>query len=125
MAAFVDANVIAKAFLINPEQELCLSVLRDEFVTDVVCLLEAKNVISRISGSREYASDSIRSVIRSNCTVIPIDSIILASCIKSYARSTLGAFDSVHYTVALLKGCSEIISYDKDFDNLAIKRIQP
>ena len=125
MAAFVDANVIAKAFLVNPEQELCLSVLREEFVTDMVCLLEAKNAISRISGSREYASDSIRSVLKSNCVVVPVDSIILASCLKSYAHNTLDAFDSMHYTIALLNGCSEIVSYDKDFDNLTIKRTQP
>ncbi len=125
MAAFVDANVIAKAFVVNPDQEPCLSILHKEFITDMVCLLEAKNVISRISGSREYAADSIRSVLKSNCIVIPVDSIIFASCLKSYAHNALDAFDSMHYTIALLNGCSEIISYDKDFDDLAIKRTQP
>ncbi|HIG98412.1 TPA: hypothetical protein HA231_03240 [Candidatus Woesearchaeota archaeon] len=34
-------------------------------------------------------------------------------------------FDLIHYITALNNDCAKIISYDKDFDNLEIRREEP
>ena len=33
--------------------------------------------------------------------------------------------DLIHYTSAVLNNCSEIVSFDKDFINLDLKRVEP
>ncbi len=125
MKPFVDANVIAKAFVDNPDKENCRKVLFGGFVTDALCLIEAQRAISRIKGSREHAADSILSLFRIGSVIVPVDKALLSYELKLYGKNSLDAADSLHYVSAMLHNCSEIISYDKDFDNLSIKRTQP
>ncbi len=125
MSAFVDANIIVKAFTENSDKEKCREILSGEFVTDMLCLLEAQKSIARIKGNREHAAKSLLSLFGLRCTVVNIDKMLLSYSLKLYPKNNLDVFDCLHYTTAILHNCSEFVSYDKDFDNLAIKRTEP
>jgi predicted nucleic acid-binding protein len=125
MNKFIDANVIIKAFTINLEQEKCQIILSQYFVTNNLCLIEACDAISKITRDQEYAAKCIKSLFKSDGVIIDIDSNILFESLKRIGRYKLDIFDLIHYVTALVNDCSEFCSYDKDFDNLEIKRIEP
>lgn len=125
MTAFVDANVIVKAFTQNKDREKCRNVLYEDFVTDSLCLVEAQHAIRAISGDRIHASDSIKSVFRAGCLIIELDRNLLFESFKRTEKYSLNVFDLIHYVAAVLNNCSEFVSYDRDFDNLEIRRVEP
>ncbi len=122
---FVDANVLIKAFVEDKDSEKCRKVLQQEFVTDVLCLVEAEQAISRIKNDRKYAATCIRFLFKLDATFLSLDKNILFESCKKAQDYTLTVYDRIHYIIALLNGCSEIASYDKDFDGLEIKRVEP
>ena len=44
---------------------------------------------------------------------------------KRIDKYNLNIFDLINYVTALINNCSEFVSYDKHFDNLEIKRVEP
>ena len=124
MPPFIDANVIVSAFTDSENRKLCQSAIAKTFVTDSLCMVEAYNFIAKISKSKEHASESIKSLYGRGI-IVQLDKNLLFSGLKMAGSSRLNIFDSIHYAAALLNECSEFISYDKDFDNLQIKRTRP
>ncbi|HLD04129.1 MAG TPA: PIN domain-containing protein [Candidatus Nanoarchaeia archaeon] len=125
MKAFVDANVMVKAFTENPDKEKCIRCLKKDFMTDALCLVEAEDVISIIKKDHAYASSCIKSLLKSSAVILPVGVTLLFESSKRVDKYKLDAFDRIHYVAALLNNCTEFISYDKDFDGLEIKRIEP
>jgi predicted nucleic acid-binding protein len=125
MTPFIDANVVTKAFTDNTAKGKCAEMLHKDFVTNTLCLVESQRAIAKISKDGIYASLCIKSLFKRGGLIVPLDKNLLLSSLKLAARTNLNAFDSVHYATALLKACSEFISYDKEFDNLSIKRTEP
>ena len=97
--------------------------LEEDFITDMVCLAEAQNALSAIIKDPHKAASWIKSIFKANGTVIEIDKNILIVSFRYLDH--LIVWDAIHYAAALLNNCSEIVSYDKDFDGLEIKRIEP
>ncbi len=122
---FIDANVIVKTFTNNEDQAQCRKIILSEFVTDTLSLLEAFDAISVIKNDKVTASKFIKSLFKINCTIIDLDKELLFETLKRVDEYNLETFDLIHYTTALINNCSEIVSYDKNFDNLDIKRIKP
>ncbi len=125
MTKFVDANVIVKAFTDNPNNERCREILSTQFMTNALCLVEAIKIISLILNNKSEAATSIKSLYKSNCIIIDLDKNLLFESIKRIEKYDLKIFDLINYTTALLNNCTEFVSYDKDFNGLEIKRVEP
>ena len=125
MKAFIDANVIIKAFTDNPDKEKCRHLLYGDFVTNTLCLVEAQHAIGVITRDRISAADCVKSLFKSGGTIVPLDINLLFESYKRTVRHKLNVFDMIHFVTALLSRCDTIFSYDKDFDNLEIKRLEP
>ncbi len=125
MTQFIDANVIIKAFTDNKDKEKCRKVLYEDFVTNTLCLVEAQHGISVIKKNKTYASNCIKSLFKSNGVIVQLDKNLLFESFKRIEKYNLNIFDLINYISALSNNCSEFLSYDKHFDNLEIKRIEP
>ncbi len=125
MTYFIDSNVLVKAFTENKDKERCEKMLVGNFFTDTLCLLEALQVITFIRKDREFAARAIKSLFKHNCVIIDAGKDAMFEMLSRTERYNLPFFDLVHFTNALLHNCTEFVSYDKDFDNLEIKRVEP
>ncbi|MBI2135911.1 PIN domain-containing protein [Candidatus Woesearchaeota archaeon] len=125
MTKFIDANIFVKAFTNSEEKEECRDILSTQFITNTLCLVEAIKMISTIKKDKIYAAKSIRSLYAYNCTIIDLDKNLLFEAIKRMDKYDLKMFDLINYVTALLNGCTEFVSYDRDFNGLEIKRIEP
>lgn len=124
MIPFVDSVVLIKAFTENPDKHKCREIVHEKFVTNTLCLVEAHHFISLISKSKTHAAVSIKSLFKSDCVVVDLDKNLLFEAFKRTEKYKLDTFDLINYVTALLNNCSEIVSYDKDFDGLEIKRVE-
>lgn len=121
---FIDSNIIAYSFYENDNGVRCQELIREKGITDTLNLVEAYNIIQFETNNNEYAKKAITSLLKSNLKIVDIDINIIFEALKRVEKyKNLKFLDLVHYTVALLYNCDEIASYDKDFDNLEIKRI--
>lgn len=125
MTRFIDANVIVKAFFNNIDKERCRNILHEEFITNTLCLVEAQHALSAIKNNKTYAANCIKSLFKSNCIIVQLDKNLLFESFKRIEKYNLDAFDLIHYATSLINNCNEIVSYDGDFDDLEIKRVEP
>jgi predicted nucleic acid-binding protein len=125
MPKFVDSNIIIKAFTENEAKNRCRSVLQREFITNTLCLVEAQHGIAKIRKNKNYASNCIKSLFKSNGKIVQLDVSLLFESLKRTEKYNLNMFDLINYVTALLNNCSEFASYDKDFNGLEIKRVEP
>lgn len=122
---FIDANVIIKAFTDNEDKEKCRAILYEDFVTNTLCLVEAQHSISTIKNNKAYASNCIKSLFKSNGVIAQLDKNLLFESFKRIEKYSLNIFDLINYATALINNCSEFVSYDRHFDDLEIKRVEP
>ena len=122
---FLDSNVIAYAFYKNEYTEKCQNVLREGGLVDVFNLIESFFIIEKETKSKEIAQKSIKNLLKSNIQIVDVDINLLFEALKGINNLKLSIFDAIHYSCALMNGCSAIISYDEDFDNLDIPREEP
>mgnify|MGYP001571331248 CR=1 FL=1 len=119
---FIDSNVIAYACYANNYQERCQEIIKAGGIINTVNIIEAFNIIQQET-TREHAKKAIRSILKSHLKIMAVDSNMLFETVKRSLRyPQLKFIDLLHYTTALLYNCSEIISYDRDFNNLEIER---
>lgn len=122
---FLDSNILAYAFYRNENTIKCQRVIIEGGLADTFNLIEAFFVIEKETGNREIAQKSIRGLLKSNIQIIDMDINIVFEAIKRANIFKLSIFDIIHYSCALINGCEAIVSYDKDFDNLDIPRVEP
>lgn len=120
----LDSNIIAYAFYENEKQEQCQQALRKGGIINTVTLLEAFNIIEH-EMNREHARDAIKSILKTNITIVTTDINLIFETLKRTEKTTLRFIDLLHYTTALLHNCETILTYDKDFNNLDIPREEP
>ena len=125
MKKFIDSTIISGAFTSNENRERCQAILAEGGIIDGLVLIESFDVIERITKKRDYAMKVIRTLMGSNLEIIDIANNVIFEAIKRGNRYNLRVFDLIHYTTALINGCSSIVTYDKDFDNLDIPRKEP
>ena len=120
---FIDSNVLAYAFYENENREKCQAIIKNGGIINTVSLIEAYNII-QFEVNADYAAKSIRSLLKSNLSIISVDINLIFEALKRASKyKKLKFIDLVHYTTSLLYNCQEIASYDLDFDNLDIKRV--
>ena len=121
---FIDSNILAYSFYNNEFQDKCQEVIRNGGITNTVNLIEAFNIIE-FETDREIATTSIKGILKSNIKIVDVDiNIIFEALKKGQKYKSLKFMDLLHYTVAILNNCDAIVSYDKDFNNLELPRIE-
>jgi len=121
---FLDANIFAYAFYSNERTDRCQAAIREGGLTDSFCLIEAFHIIEKETG-KEVARRAIGGILDSAVEVVAVDVNTLFEALKRSETSKLSIFDLIHYASALISNCDLILSYDKDFDRLSIKREEP
>lgn len=125
---FIDSNILISAFTNGNNTDVCINVLKKEpqLITNNLVLIETYAKLGTIIDT-QYAQKTLRNLLqKENLTILSINNLLLFESIKRQRKySTLKIHDLIHYTTALLNNCTAIISYDKDFDNLEIKREEP
>lgn len=119
---FIDSNIIAYAFYENELQERCQELIKEEGITNTIAITEAYNIIENEVNSK-HADEAIKVLLKSNIKIIEVNINTIYEAIKRRTKyKKLKFIDLIHYTTALLYNCTEIASYDKDFNDLEIKR---
>ena len=90
-----------------------------------MCLVEAQHGASLIIDNKILASYCIKSLFKKNITVVQLDKNLLFESFKRIEKYNLNIFDLINYVAALSNNCQEFVSYDKHFDNLEIRRVEP
>jgi len=122
---FLDTNTIVNAFYLNPNKQKCEEILKSKnLIINTLILIEVFHILNNIL-NKEKAELCIKLILKSDIQIIPIDINLIFESLKRTHKYNLNFFDLIHYTTALLNNCSEIISYDQDFNNLEIKRTEP
>jgi predicted nucleic acid-binding protein len=126
MNKFVDSNVIIFAFTNSSQKQECRNILTEEnLITNTLVLLESYAKITTIN-SEAYAKAAIRNILSlANIKVMDFTNNLFFESVKRSQKYKLKISDLVHFTTALLHNCNEIISYDRHFDGLDIKRAEP
>ena len=94
-------------------------------ITDSLVLAETFYIIEKYRGI-SMAVEMIRKLLTlSNLEIVSLDNFAFFEALKRVTKYKLKMNDMIHYTIALLKNTSGIYSYDKDFNGLEIKRIEP
>lgn len=127
MNKFVDSDVIIFAFTEHKFSEKCKNLLlnQDNLFINTLVLIESYSKISIIANDM-HAYKVIKLLLSlGNLNVIDLTSNLFFESIKRSQKHKLKISDLAHYTTALLHNCNEIISYDKHFDELEIKRVEP
>lgn len=122
---FVDSNILAYAFYENENTVKCQKAIMEGGVINTFNLVEAFFIIEKETGSREIAHRAIKGLLKSNLVIVNVDVNLIFESMKKIQKSRLSIFDSIHYHCALTNKCSSILSYDKDFDKMAIPRSEP
>tara|TARA_Y100000310_G_scaffold344780_1_gene459467 strand:+ start:8375 stop:8746 length:372 start_codon:yes stop_codon:yes gene_type:complete len=121
---FIDSNIIVYAFYNNNYTEQCQEILRKGGIVNTFVLIEAFHIIEK-EVNKEKAIEAIKAILKSHIKIIEIDTNAIFETMKRNNKLNLTIFDCIHYTTAKMHGCTEIISYDKDFNNLDIPRKEP
>ena len=120
---FIDSNVLAYAFYENKNKERCQEIIKEGGIINTLNLIEAYNII-QFESDADRATRSIRSLLKANLNIVGVDINIVFEALKRTGKyRKLRFIDLVNYVTALLHNCTELASYDADFDGLEIKRI--
>ena len=130
---FIDSDVFVNAFVVldkekNRKSRELLGQLEQgkiSAISDYFVMAETYHITSRFKGS-EKAVEIIKKLLSlNNLDVVSVDSYAFFEALKRNAKYQLKINDLIHFTVALLHNASSIYSYDKDFNGLEIKRVEP
>ena len=125
MKPFIDSTVIVCTFTPNENMESCQKILKQGGFINGLVLIESFDVIERITKNRGYALRVVRSLVASDLEIIQLSNAFIFEALKRSNRNNLRIFDLIHYSTALLNSCSDIVSYDKHFDGLDLRRVEP
>ena len=125
MKPFIDSTVVVCAFTPNENRESCQKILKQGGFINGLVLIESFDVIERITKNREYALRVVRSLMASDLEIIQLSNAFIFEALKRSNRNNLRIFDLIHHSTALLNSCSDIVSYDRHFDGLELRRVEP
>jgi predicted nucleic acid-binding protein len=122
MAKFVDSNVVILGFIKNPRKDKILDFLQSEgIVVNTLVIVESFSKIETITKNKNIAIAMVKLFAKShNIRICAVDINLIFDVLR--LKGDMRISDLIHYKTALNNGCSHIVSYDKDFNNLIIPR---
>ena len=115
MLSYIDANFIVKAYSINPDNVKCRERLdKGGLATSPVAVVEAWQIMMHILGS-ETANRAVIDLLRRDVEILRMDSSLIHDAVRNQPKCGLDAFDTTHLIAAQVGGCTEILTFDKDF----------
>src|SRR3989344_995758 len=108
---FIDSNIIAYAFYCNEHTDACQKLIQEGGIIDTFNLTEAFFIIEK-EENREDAQKVIRVLLKSSLTIIDLTPNPIFEILRRTSKYKLSVFDLVHYTCALMSGCTSFVSYD-------------
>ncbi len=131
MLAYLDANIFVNlASGGSPFLAKCQTLFRAierkeiEAAASILAVAEAYEVLAR-SLSRAKAAEWLAIFLSYPIKFMPVDLSVFISAVAQGQEHRLRTFDAIHLASALMAGADVIYSFDKDFDNLEIKRAEP
>ena len=130
---FTDTDVFVNAFVSldlernRASRNLLTQLEKGEvnLLTDFLVVTETYYIIEKYK-SNDIAIEVVKKLLTfNNLEIIPIDSYTFFEALKRVKKYKLKINDLIHYTIALLSNVSSFYSYDADFNDLEIKRIEP
>ena len=130
---FIDADIFINAFVKLDEKKSKASRLlldnleqgKVRLLADYLVLIETYYVIEKYKGWQK-ASDVLKELLTFTCLELAaVDGVLFFEALKRKGKYKLKMNDLVHYTAALLHNAEGMYSYDRDFNGLEIKRIEP
>ncbi|GEM_PF-1189749 len=122
---FLDSNILAYAFYDNKMREGSQQAIKDGGMINTINLVEAFNIIE-FETTRERATEAVKGLLKSHLKIIDVDLDLIFEALKRNQKYKHLKFnDLVHYVSALAHNCESIVSFDRDFDKLEIRREEP
>ena len=130
---FIDADVLIHAFDDKDQKksrkarQLLTEVSQEKVTafTDVIVLIKTFHVTERIRG-RETAKAVTKEILSlPGLQVFGVDMNTFFEATKRSEKYRLAINDLIHYVTALYHEAEAIYSYDKDFDGLEIRSMEP
>ena len=125
---FIDTNILVHAFTFGPRKGACMEVLKGDecFVSSPLILSELFSILFRITKNKQFCHSIITEIIKNpQFSFVSIDKNIAFEAVSHMNKYDLHFNDACHYATAVACGCEAIVSYDKDFDGMPLKRIEP
>ena len=130
---FMDTDVIVNAFIeFNKRKYKTSQVLLEKLeqgsvtlITDYLVLTEAHYTIEKYKGVVKATEIAKKLLTFDGLEIVAVDGFTFFEAMKRAKKYKLKVNDLVHYTIALLNSVDGIYSYDKDFNGLEIKRVEP
>ena len=98
---------------------------QESLIANFLILTETFHILAKYKGV-VTATEMVRKLLSlEHLDILPLDHLAYFEALKRSKKYKLKFNDLIHYTTALLNNAAGIYSYDKDFDGLEIKRIEP
>ena len=129
----IDSNILLEFFLDQERADECQKLLEKVEVGDIVCFISSFNVDGILIGLERKTGNLVLMQRFLNIVLLSVgftfyshvNSDILEA-IKNMEKYGLDFEDSMTLQAAISTGSTEIISFDRHFDNIpGIKRIEP
>ncbi len=123
---FLDSTVIISSFTISPDKHRCNSYIQsNHFVTDSLVVAESTHNIEKLAG-KNTSIIFLKWILQAeNIKILDLNGTLLLSLLYNIPKIHVPPYDCIHYSAAETFECEAICTYDKDFDKLPIKRVEP
>ena len=129
---FIDSNVFFYAKMFDREYgAVCAKILdriakgKLEAATSTLVVIELANALRKY-GLSDEVKDVVDAVFSLDIRVFDVDSLSVRNAVGIFDKFRISPYDCVHVAVMKEAGIDNVISADKDFDNVGwIKRLDP
>ena len=132
MKSYLDTNIFVYAALNHPQYgKKCLALMSEindgkkKAYTSIITLSEALHVLIKETKDREKSLLALQFFLSLPIELTQLDLALFLGSMDHVRKSKLKPNDAIHLASALSVQASAIYSYDKDFDNLEIRRVEP
>jgi len=129
---FIDSNVFFYAKMFDREYgAVCAKILdriakgKLEAATSTLVVIELANALRKY-GLSDEVKDVVDAVFSLDIRVFDVDSLSVRNAVDIFDKFRISPYDCVHVAVMKEAGIDNVVSADKDFDNVGwIKRLDP
>lgn len=128
---YIDSNIFFYAKIMDRKYgKACAKVIEDIANGEIKACISPLVAIEVANALRKYGmediKDTIDAILSLNITIHPLDEFIVRIAAEIFDEFGISPYDCIHVATMNADGIKEIISADKEFDEIKnIKRIDP